>query len=245
MRWLPVLLFLVTPLLAQDTKAWREHFEAKGDGDASTVWIGTEIHHLTDRFDESFVLLRDQETGDDYKFTHAVDVSTRENVFEVRDLRHKSFLRVSYPFGKEGSTLSEVLKSALAQGYGPKRETQLRFDTEQTTLYVTQLELEDPLKSERLTRHLRTHLDPNLLDALDRMEVLFPEPPLFEWNAILGIRIFRGGCPRGNRTKTPVQADCDFDASFGLEFKCSDEQRAQVDKATAAKELLVVYGVEQ
>ena len=232
------LLIVVLSMLAFSTEVFaadfRRHFTVK-NGEA--VLQITEIKDLSEEAHKTHWLVRDTE-GRDFVVSESINFTIQKSEYEVRDLQRKSFIRVSFDRPYKAKTRSETLASE------PEVENvvSLKYEAGDAVIFASEAELGELERADRLTAQLRRNMDPHLLDAIERMAALWKVETFAAVSAILINPALRyHECLPAAGSEARAKPDCDFDGSFGVEFRCSAASKAKISEAAANGSAITYY----
>lgn len=228
------LLLLLAVQLDLSAGPVRKHYSLK---DGNNVVVVTEISNVSEAAHTTQWLLSDAD-GSHFVVSESIDFSVQRSQYEIRELRHKTFLRASFDRPLKSKTRSE----SLSESAEPGSILSIKYETGDAVLFATELELADRDKVQSLTQKLRTTMDPHLLDAIERMSAIWSASPFAAVSAVLINPALRyRDCNQRQASEVRALPDCEFDASFGAEFHCSDASKEKIKAAVSSGKIITYY----
>jgi len=239
-RYLAVLLLFMPHHLSAAAPPTREHKDVY-DGTKRAMWTITEVNLPSSPRDEHWVLVRDVMLEEDWLFYRALDYEKHLVVYSVSDLRGEIFVRLKSPLDFSGDTREAFLaenqhNSALQAAVNAA----LTIETSASTHTGVETQWNDSSQLREWRSNLRRTMNPNLLDAIERLRPVLQKAPLSPFYDVFIARLLYEPATADARiTIVPASPDCSFDAAFG--FDCTDEQVELIDDARTRGKILRFY----
>src|SRR5690348_12586043 len=96
-------LLFASVTLGRPVSQLRQHFIAR-DGDQPVAFTLTEVDILSSDVDETYILIRDEGTSEQWILYSRNDYDRHRSSYEIRDIRGDLFLRMSSPLEFGGKT---------------------------------------------------------------------------------------------------------------------------------------------
>jgi hypothetical protein len=215
----------------------REHFVATTQRGTS-VYTLTKITQLTPDRDVHLILVEDAKANI-YVMSKDRDYRNQRAEYMVKDPKRKSFVKTTVSFRFKASTRDETI--AEARAHPDNRPLVLTVETSGYTHTATETEWNGEAAIDWRSE-LRSSLDPEFLEALERMRGLINANASLSLfcSYVLQFALHQEGCKAAKSLALlPEKPDCFFDARLG--FPCAEKQKDRVTKAEEEKKLLLMY----
>ena len=204
----------------------------------SVYYTVTEVLRLGESEDRTLYLVEDGK-GNRYEVSLTMSYWKQENVKEIRDVRRKTFIRLTYRYPSKAKTRSETIAEAKRTTDAKPYDPLVIVETESTAKEALESEWNDVENARVWRADLRSMSDRELLEALEGMRGTLFAHLKFQLvcRQLVGRFLYGDSCaksPIGTMRVAPP--DCFYDGRFG--FPCSPSQKVRV--TTAAKEQRVL-----
>jgi hypothetical protein len=241
-RTLTVLIYLALALATSGAEVRQVRRHSKVSEGKRPLFMLTDVDVYSSKADEHYILVRDEGTAEQWVLKSAVDFARHESSYEVTDVRGEIFIRFSTPLQFSGDTREEYFAEyranpALLAAVDPL----VVFETGGASRSAKESLWNDPENARAWRSEFRRQMNPNLLEAIERMRPLYGQLPASMFYEMFIHRLLYGDEARTAHAApvVRVEPDCGFDATFG--FDCTDRQQKRISEAKKRGELLREY----
>lgn len=229
---------------ARVTLERRQHFGIVGSGKDLLVYEYTDILRISDKVDESVVLLRDVGHGE-FLLRKTWNYEDQTVTYRLSDVKDRVFVQRQYRTPFTSKTRLETLAEARRNPGLAEGPVIVTLETNSGRWDGMESDWDEHTALREHRHNVRQTFDQSLLEAIERMRGTFFTTPIGQ---LFYLQIGRFIIYEATKDIDPLatdltvrdlEPDCDFDSAFG--YRCSEKQLARIAAALKEKKLLTKY----